>query len=218
VTRSKSSSVLKQQAFTLKELLAVVAVVAVLMALLIPFLTKSKADAERIHCNNYLKQIGIASRLFAGDHGERYSPQVSTNQGGSKEFVTSSSAFEHFKCMSNELSTPYILACPNDTRRPVTNFLKLSNSNVSYFMSVDANELLPQMFLAGDRNLIVDHKPAGPGLVSLTDTNTLTWADTIHYGRGNIGLADGSVRILAQSNLIDILKYTGTNLNRLAVP
>src|SRR6266513_4458959 len=101
-------------AFTLLELLVVISIIVVLAALLLPALAKTKAKANRIACLNNLKQIGAASHLFANEHGDKFPVEVSTNQGGSLEYVQSarklaetfSFSFRNFQVMSNELGTP----------------------------------------------------------------------------------------------------------------
>lgn len=48
--------------------LVIVTVMAVLAGMLLPALSKSKARAQRIGAVNNLKQIGLAARIYAGDH------------------------------------------------------------------------------------------------------------------------------------------------------
>jgi prepilin-type processing-associated H-X9-DG protein len=53
------------------ELLVVLAILAVLAGLLLPALARSKANAQNAACLNNLRQLGIATRLYADDHQER---------------------------------------------------------------------------------------------------------------------------------------------------
>jgi prepilin-type N-terminal cleavage/methylation domain-containing protein/prepilin-type processing-associated H-X9-DG protein len=59
------------RAFSLIELLVVVAVIALLAALLLPALSRSKLKAHNAACLNNLRQLGIAARLYAEDNEER---------------------------------------------------------------------------------------------------------------------------------------------------
>ena len=52
-------------------LFAVVAMLAVLGAMLLPALAAAKRKAQRISSVNNLKEVGLAARIFAGDNGDR---------------------------------------------------------------------------------------------------------------------------------------------------
>jgi prepilin-type N-terminal cleavage/methylation domain-containing protein len=172
----------RRRAFTLIELLVVIAIIGILAAMLLPALAAAKKRAQRIACINNLRQTGFATRQWAMDNGDRYPALVSSAQGGpwgppAGQSGTMASGFaanaagawgqylwQGFAVMSNELSTPKILACPaeyDSGRTVATTFASSiptgqpgvpfnSRSNVSYFIGVDADETQPQMFLYGD--------------------------------------------------------------------
>jgi prepilin-type N-terminal cleavage/methylation domain-containing protein len=60
----------RNRAFTLIELMVVIAIIAILAALLLPVLGRAKQAAYRIQCVNNLKQLATAINTYADDHND----------------------------------------------------------------------------------------------------------------------------------------------------
>jgi prepilin-type N-terminal cleavage/methylation domain-containing protein/prepilin-type processing-associated H-X9-DG protein len=63
--------------FTLVELLIVVAIVAILMALLLPVVSSMRARASSVRCVNNLRQLYQGSLLYLSDHDQKFWPSYS---------------------------------------------------------------------------------------------------------------------------------------------
>ncbi len=64
----------KKYGFTLVELLVVIAIIAILAAILLPTLSKSKSQTQSIACLNNLRQLSICWQLYAGDFNDLMVP------------------------------------------------------------------------------------------------------------------------------------------------
>ncbi|HLP78207.1 MAG TPA: prepilin-type N-terminal cleavage/methylation domain-containing protein, partial [Candidatus Paceibacterota bacterium] len=64
-------TVQSHRAFTLIELLVVGAIIGILAALLLPTLAKAKESSHRTRCLSNLKQIGLATVMYAGDYNDK---------------------------------------------------------------------------------------------------------------------------------------------------
>lgn len=63
-----------RRAFTLIELLVVIAIIAILAALLFPVFARARDKARQTSCMSNLKQLGMASLMYAQDYDEMFLP------------------------------------------------------------------------------------------------------------------------------------------------
>jgi competence protein ComGC len=202
-------------AVTLIELLAIMLIVVLFAALVVPAMRRPKERAATIQCISNLKQIGVGFKVWALDHSNQFPARLSSTLGGSQE--NAGEAFRHFQILSNELGSPLVVLCPADTRGPAKDFgPSFSNSNVSYFVGLEATDDVPQMWLAGDRN-ITNGTPQKNGILTLTTNSVVGWTHEMHNLVGHVLLADGSVQQVNRSRLNQTLRFSG-GTNRLAMP
>lgn len=170
-------------AFTLLELLVIVAVVAVLAAVLLPAPVCGKGKAVLTHCLSNQKQITLGMIVWAIDHEkERFPFRLGWWEGGSSPGPAdrfgpvpqgaplgwagqqASQSWFQFAWVSNEVLNPKVLVCPADKNvRLAENFTagpqglanpSFQNRAISYALALDPAAAAPGSFvLLADRNL-----------------------------------------------------------------
>jgi prepilin-type N-terminal cleavage/methylation domain-containing protein/prepilin-type processing-associated H-X9-DG protein len=195
-------------AFTLVELLCVMAIMGLLAALLLPALALGKDRAKRIVCVNNEREQGMAFHMFLHDHDSKFPMAVPISDGGSEEFAQNGLAlggqfyfsYHHFQVLSNYSALPQELACPADQRLPAANMARLSNKHLSYFVAINANYNDPGSILAGDRNVTAQSSDIGT-IQTFEPRSRLHWTRELHQFMGDVLFADGHVELWNQLNL-----------------
>jgi hypothetical protein len=118
----------------------------VIAGVLLPALSKTQHHSERVSCENNLRQIGLALKVWALEHNDQYPFNVSTNSGGTLELCArgpdgfDNNAISHFLTIREDLGTPQLLVCPNDrSKHAARDFNSLSADNVSYRLRTGTN-------------------------------------------------------------------------------
>ncbi|BCM93040.1 hypothetical protein IAD21_04927 [Abditibacteriota bacterium] len=120
-----SSLQARRAAFTLIELLTVIAIIAILASMLLPSLSRAREMARRTSCMSNMRQLGMGVQQYIQDYDERL-PTASVgaageNQGGwiyyskfgsgttDPVFVPSRGAIYPY------IKSPQVFVCPDDT-------------------------------------------------------------------------------------------------------
>ena len=231
----------RRGAFSRIEMILIIFVLAMLFAVLIPQLVRANRAAKLATCRDNLKQVVLAHLIYLNDHEFCLFPgQISTNEGGTMEYLQSGELFLHFMRFTNEFgqsAKPKVLVCPSDDREAAKSFESLSNANLSYFVNGDIErvcgqgppEPLPRVqgaIALGDRNVT---NGTGPTILTVTvaNTNRLSWNNNRMHNKernasqpsvGNVALADGSVQTLTSTQLQQAFTFTWPEKRRLILP
>jgi len=215
-----TTPVRKTAGMTLFEVIIVLAVLVILAAMLLPALLPPQRRISHIGCVNDLKEVGLAYRIWSGDNNDKYPFAISVTNGGTMEVADQ--AWQTFAVMSNVLSTPKVLTCPDDmARTQATTFGNDFPSNhISYFVGLDGDDTHPLGILSGDDNLAVGGIRMRTGIFTANTNSPPLWTTDRHVNYGNLGLGDGSVQQVTPAGLARAISTASipTNQVRFVIP
>jgi prepilin-type N-terminal cleavage/methylation domain-containing protein/prepilin-type processing-associated H-X9-DG protein len=200
----------KRLGFTLIELLVVMAIIAILAALLLPALSRSKESARRIVCINHLKQLALATAMYVLDN-EGYYPSSNTPEKWPQAIRP---GYDNLR----------LLVCPDDpsTTGAATNIASADSAPRSFLLNgwTDYFDSLPQPVLSEimpesviqypSETIVFGEKEEGQGdfLMDLRTSNQLTVLEQQrHAGGANYAFADGSARLLAFGRTLSPINF-----------
>lgn len=109
----------KVKAFTLVELLVVIGIIALLISILMPALSKARESANDLKCLNNVRQLGLAMTMYQNDYGGAFPASLFYYAGNNPTEVWDRKVAPYLNVRPDATPTPTapVLQCPNDWRQ-----------------------------------------------------------------------------------------------------
>ena len=212
-----------RRAFTLVEILVVLAIIGILAAVLLPVFASARDAARRASCASNLKQIGQSFAMYVRDHNGFY-PNVLRHAGPNCSAWAESiypyvKSAEVFECPNAEAGE-YRAGCPAteeasrwdgsyDLNTPTADFTVDDQGNPTYNYPPDRPRFLHQVRYTRPSSTILaldgDGQFVNPGTQTPPFEGTVGLqkygVDARHDGGANVCFADGHVKWLSLGDL-----------------
>jgi prepilin-type processing-associated H-X9-DG protein len=169
-------------AFSLVELLVVMAIIALTAALIQPSYQRAMQSARSVKCAANLRTLGAAVSQAASDNDGQY-PEIS--QAATSPYPVGSAAKDLYDTLSPYGVTSNDLQCPVDVSSPGSAYTQYGSSYEWNPAFDDEVTVTP----------IIYWTPGNPIPVSSARVHLLTDFNAVHNGRSNTLYGDGHVRM-----------------------
>jgi len=214
-------------AFTLLELIVVIAIFVFFVLLLTPGAYHKGRPAYAAQCMSNQRQTALGLILFQSDHSGNYPWQVPATNGGSLDATIEQLVAPQFRSLASYLNgRMMVFICPTDaSRSPATNFSKIAETNISYFLNVSASSTnhVTLSVLTGDRHLKINDKPAHAGSLDYFTNMNIGWTKELHGKSANaplgvLAFGDGHCEVVKTVDLYARFQNQPSATNRLIIP
>jgi prepilin-type N-terminal cleavage/methylation domain-containing protein/prepilin-type processing-associated H-X9-DG protein len=202
----------ERRGFTLIELLVVIAIIAILAAMLLPALGRAKQRAWATACLNNVKQIGVASRLYADENADALPRSAHTGESWVNTLQPYCAGTNLWRCPRDANKTRNFSYAINDYLLPAA-----TGSGASDFFKITQVPAPTSTFWlaeCADTYVNLDHfhfSPANDG-----DYSPLSFASQVairrHLSGANYLFVDGHAQLLNWSLVRSELPQTGSRL------
>jgi hypothetical protein len=207
-------------AFARLELIACLGCLTLLIALALPALAATPSRSHMAQCLNNLRFLGRAVEMWGSDHEGEPPWRTYVSRGGTRpdSGLKPGNAWFEFTALSNELTTPRILACPADVGVKVASEFSSQATRgymatgfravaTSYLVSLDNRFADPKFLLSADRNIrFTSIAPCVNGInnadnVDRFDFSAGKWTNAVHGLQGQVLRTDGAGLTIAADQL-----------------
>jgi len=226
------------QAFTLIEILVVIAIISILAAILFPVFAQAREKARATACLSNTKQIGLGLLQYVQDYDERVFFRSSTSstpyntRAGVTVPSTASNPERWWNMVMPYIKSNQVFTCPSDAApTPSKDAKGLLTIKRSYIANAAAEDLtLAQVDNPVETIVIMDKWDENNAGVAVTDSwiepqngdfdpdaapgdhSRMFKAGNRHQGRVNCVMFDGHAKALTSGTIQSSKEYTGCSL------